>query len=149
MNPNTSRLTALLGTASFLALFNSLSAQAQVAQAQTAQASPQEVPEQVPITGSRFRGTAAVGVPVTNLRPADIRTTGAFSASDLFRSIPEFNVIPGPVGTAAANTQRGSRADLRQLDTGTLTRAAQAKIAHAKPAQPQEPRACENEPDLV
>src|SRR5258706_13670604 len=138
MNPNTSRLTALLGTASFLALFNSLSAQAQVAQAQTAQASPQEVPEQVPITGSRFRGTAAVGVRVTNLRPEDIRTTGAFSASDLFRSIPEFNVIPGPAGTAAANTERGSRVDLRQLDTGSLTQVAQAQVAQAQMAQARE-----------
>jgi hypothetical protein len=63
MNPTTSRIRALLGTASFLRLATSLDAQAQqVAQAQTAQANPMEVPEQVLITGSLIRGTAAVGV---------------------------------------------------------------------------------------
>jgi hypothetical protein len=78
MNPTTLRLRALLGTASFLTLATSLDAQAQqVAQAQTAQANPMEVPEQVLITGSLIRGTAAVGVPVTNLSPQDYRTTGA------------------------------------------------------------------------
>src|SRR5437764_8053928 len=63
MHPTTSRLTSLLGTASFLALSTSLSAQAQqVAQGQMAQAQ-ETVPEQVLITGSLIRGTAAVAAP--------------------------------------------------------------------------------------
>src|SRR2546421_12744017 len=92
MHPATSRLTALLGTASFLALSTSLSVHAQqVAQAQMAQASPQEVPEQVLITGSLIRGTAAVGVPVTNLSPQDFSVTGALTTAELFRTIPSAN----------------------------------------------------------
>src|SRR5262249_48960052 len=68
-------------------------AQAQVAQAQMAQAAPQEtVPEQVLITGSLIRGTVAVGVPVTNLGAQDFKQTGALSTSDLFKTIPQFNV---------------------------------------------------------
>jgi outer membrane receptor protein involved in Fe transport len=94
----------------------------QVAQAQTAQAAPMEVPEQVLITGSLIRGTAAVGVPVTNLSPQDFRQTGSLTGSDLFRTIPQFNVIPGPVATQAANVERGTRVNLRQLDTGSAPR---------------------------
>src|ERR1700692_2446794 len=123
MNPTTSRLSMLLGPASFLTLATSLDAHAQqVAQAQTAQANPMEVPEQVLITGSLIRGTAAVGVPVTNLSPQDYRTTGALTTSDLFRTVPQFNVIPGPVATQAANVERGTRVNLRQLDTGSRAR---------------------------
>ena len=90
-----------------LAMANAIAAQAQQV-AQTAQAA-QEVPEQVLITGSLIRGTAAVGVPVTNLSPQDYRTTGALTTSDLFRTVPQFNVIPGPVATQAANVERGTR----------------------------------------
>jgi hypothetical protein len=68
MNSKTSKLATLLSSASFLTLVNAMSAQAQqAAQAQVAQAAPMEVPEQVLITGSLIHGTAAVGVPVTNL----------------------------------------------------------------------------------
>src|SRR5258708_32840030 len=95
MNPNTSKLTTLLGTASFLTMANAIAAQAQqVAQAQMTQAQP-EVPEQVLITGSLIRGTVAVGVPVTNLGAQDFKTTGALTTADLFRSIPEFNIGVG------------------------------------------------------
>src|SRR5258705_10672098 len=119
MNPNTSRLTALLGTASFLALFNSISAQAQqVAQAQMAQSSPQEVPEQVAITGSRFRGTAAEGL-------------GPTTTSDLLRTLPEFNVIPGPVGVPRSLTQV-AQAQFAQAQV------AQAQVAQAQMAQAQQ-----------
>ncbi len=43
--------------------------------------------------------------------------TGAITASDLFRTIPQFNVNPGPVSTQGNNRQRGVRVNLRQLDT--------------------------------
>src|SRR5712671_5166229 len=136
MNPTTSRIRALLGTASFLTLASSLDAQAQqIAQAQTAQVNPMEVPEQVLITGSLIRGTAAVGVPVTNLSPQDYRTTGALTTSDLFRTVPQFNVIPGPVATQAANVERGTRVNLRQLDTGSAPRSLMMVDGMRYPAQ--------------
>src|SRR5438105_15672859 len=123
MNPKTSTLASLLGSASLLAMAGAGVAQAQqVAQAQTAQATPTEIPEQVLITGSLIRGTAAVGVPVTNLSVQDIRTTGALTTSDLFRTVPQFNVIPGPVGTQAATVERGTRVHSRQLDTASAPR---------------------------
>ncbi len=78
MNPKTSRLASLLGSASLFAMAGAGALQAQeVAQAQMAQAGPTEVPEQVLVTGSLIRGTAAVGVPVTNLGPQDYAQTGS------------------------------------------------------------------------
>jgi outer membrane receptor protein involved in Fe transport len=197
MNPTTSRLTRLLGTASFLTLANSLAAQAetdqspvdqpqiaqvqvtpsriaqaqvapqqpaqiqlaqvqvaqaqvaqaQTAQAQTAQAAPGEVPEQVLITGSLIRGTAAVGVPVTNLSVQDIRMTGSLTTSDLFRTIPQFNVIPGPVGTQAANVERGTRVNLRQLDTGSAPRSLMMIDGVRYPAQGM--GLCQIDPSII
>src|ERR1700687_2936045 len=100
MNSKTSKLTTLLSSASFLTLVNAMSAQAQqVAQAQVAQAAPMEVPEQVLITGSLIHGTAAVGVPVTNLSTQDFAQTGSLTTADLFRNVPSANVSPGPVAT--------------------------------------------------
>ena len=126
MNPSTSRIATLLGTTSLLALAGALSAHAQqqqVAQAQMAQGVPEQVPEQVLITGSLIHGAAAVGVPVTNLSPQDFAMTGALLTSDLFRTIPAANVIPGPVAVqSGANIERQARVNLRQLDTGNATR---------------------------
>ncbi len=112
-----SRLTALLGTASLLTL-----AQAERVHAAEMVAQAEEIPETVLITGSLIRGTAAVGVPVVNLSPQDFAMTGTLTASDLFRTIPQFNVNPGPVATQAANNERGTRVNLRQLDTGSAPR---------------------------
>jgi iron complex outermembrane receptor protein len=85
-------------------------------------AQAEEIPETVLITGSLIRGTTAVGVPVVNLSPQDFAMTGTLTASDLFRTIPQFNVNPGPVATGAANNERGTRVNLRQLDTGSAPR---------------------------
>src|SRR5437870_5723472 len=148
MNPKTSKLTTLLGTASLLTMANAIAAQAQqVAQAQMAQASPQEVPEQVLITGSLIRGTAAVGVPVTNLGPQDYRQTGSLTTSDLFRTVPQFNVIPGPVGTQAANVERGTRVNLRQLDTGSAPRSLMMIDSVRYP--PQGNGLCQIDPSII
>src|SRR5438105_5211176 len=112
----------LLGSASLLTIANAIAAQAQqMAQAQTAQA--QEVPEQVLITGSLIRGTAAVGVPVTNLSPQDFAQTGALTTADLFRNVPSANVSPGPVGTnSGAQIDKGTRVNIRGLDNNTGVR---------------------------
>ena len=122
MNSTTSKLAALMGSASLLTLASALSAQAQqVAQVQMAQA--EEVPEQVLITGSLIRGTAAVGVPVTNLGPQDFAQTGALTTADLFRNVPSANVSPGPVATnSGANIDRGTRVNIRGLDNNTGVR---------------------------
>src|SRR5260370_6943437 len=118
MNSRTSKLTTLLSSASFLTLVNAMSAQAQqVAQAELAQAAPMEVPEQGLITGSLIHGTAAVGVPVTNLSTQDFAQTGAVTTSELFRSVPAANVTPGPVGTLANNNiGKQTRVNIRNLD---------------------------------
>ncbi len=94
----------------------------QVAQVQMAQAA-EEIPEQVLITGSLIHGTAAVGVPVTNLSPQDFAQTGALTTADLFRNVPAANVAPGPVSTnSAANIDKGTRVNIRGLDNNTGVR---------------------------
>jgi outer membrane receptor protein involved in Fe transport len=96
-------------------MVNALQAQAQ--QAAQAQTNPQEVPEQVLITGSLIHGTAAVGVPVTNLSVQDFRQTGAQTTADLFRSIPVANVSPGAVATnSGGHLERETRVNIRGLD---------------------------------
>jgi iron complex outermembrane receptor protein len=118
MNPITRKLTTLMGSASLLTLASALSAQGQqVAQAQMAQAAPESVPEQVLITGSLIHGTAAVGVPVTNLSVQDFRQTGAATIADLFRSVPQANVSPGAVATnSGGHLERETRVNIRGLD---------------------------------
>src|SRR6185503_8294743 len=114
----TVRFATLLGTTSALAITSVLDAHAQgeVAQAE-------EIPETVLITGSLIRGTAAVGVPVTNLSPQDFATTGALNTADLFRSFPAANVMPAGVATkSGATIERGVKVNIRGLDTGTATR---------------------------
>jgi iron complex outermembrane receptor protein len=123
MNPTTTRLATLMGSASLLTLTNVLAANAQqVAQAQTAQAA-QEVPEQVLITGSLIHGTAAVGVPVTNLGTQDFTQTGNVTIGDLFRTVPEANVAPGPAAVnSGGHQERETRVNIRGLDqTGPRT----------------------------
>jgi iron complex outermembrane receptor protein len=118
VTPTKSKFARLWGTASFLTMASALAAQAQqqVAQAQMAQAA-QEVPEQVLVTGSLIHGTAAVGVPVTNLSFQDFRQTGAQTTADLFRSIPQANVSPGAVATnSPGQLQRLTRVNIRGLD---------------------------------
>jgi iron complex outermembrane receptor protein len=85
-------------------------------------AQAEEIPETVLITGSLIRGTEAVGVPVIGLSPQDFAMTGTLTASDLFRTIPQFNTAPGPVATQGAAEERGVRVNLRQLDTGSANR---------------------------
>ncbi|MDE2477140.1 MAG: TonB-dependent receptor plug domain-containing protein [Alphaproteobacteria bacterium] len=137
MNPTTARFATLMGSASLLALTNALTAnaqqaaqavqvspqqfaQAQVAQAapeQTAQAAPEAVPEQVLVTGSLIHGTAAVGVPVTNLGVQDFTQTGAVTIADLFRTVPVANVAPGPSSTnSGGHQERETRVNIRGLD---------------------------------
>src|SRR6202171_1601794 len=117
MNPTMSKLATLMGSASLLTLATALSAQAQqVAQAQMAQAA-QEVPERVLITGSLIHGTAAVGVPVTNLNVQDFRQTGALTTADLFRTVPVPNVSPGAGATnSSGHLERETRVNIRGLD---------------------------------
>src|SRR5262245_32767809 len=108
-------LAALLGSASLLTISGAYAAE-QVAQAE-------EIPETVLITGSLIRGTAAVGVPVTNLTPMDFAVTGSLTTAELFRTFPAANVSPGAPGTSAGNfVARNTRVNLRGLDTGDAVR---------------------------
>ena len=138
MNPATTRFATLMGSVSLFTLANVLAAHAQqdakavqvtpqqfaqaqvaqnVAQAQTAQATPEAVPEQVLVTGSLIHGTAAVGVPVTNLGVQDFTQTGAVTVGDLFRTVPEANVAIGPSATnSGGHQERETRVNLRDLD---------------------------------
>jgi outer membrane receptor protein involved in Fe transport len=149
MNSKTSKLTALLGSASLMTLSHAVQAQAQqVAQAQMAQAAPMEVPEQVLITGSLIRGTAAVGVPVTNLSPQDFAQTGALTTGDLFRSVPAANVIPGPIALqSGANIERATRVNIRGLDTGDFTRS--LLMVDGIRVPPQGNGVCEIDPGII
>jgi len=129
MNPVASRFATLMGSASFLTLTSVIAAHAQqqTAQAQmTAQAGMQAaeaVPEQVLITGSLIHGAAAVGVPVTNLGAQDFVETGAVSIGDLFRTVPQANVAPGPSAVnSGGHQERETRVNIRGLDqTGPRT----------------------------
>jgi iron complex outermembrane receptor protein len=95
-----------------------------MAQAQIAQAAPEEAPEQVLVTGSLIHGATAVGVPVTNLGVRDFTESGALTTSELFKSVPAADVSPGPIATqSGANIGRSNRINLRELDTGDATRA--------------------------
>jgi iron complex outermembrane receptor protein len=99
-------------------LAGSFAAQAQqVAQAQMAQAGAEAVPEQVLITGSLIHGAAAVGVPVTNLSAQDFTETGNPTLGDLFRTIPQANVAPGPGAVnSGGHQERETRVNIRGLD---------------------------------
>lgn len=113
MNTTMSRFAALMGSASFLALTASITANAQ----QMAQTAPEAVPEQVLVTGSLIHGTAAVGVPVTNLGTQDLTETGNITIGDLFRTIPQAVVAPGPTATIGGGHQeRETRVNIRGLD---------------------------------
>src|ERR1700681_4611766 len=118
MNPAALRFATLMGSASFLTLTSVMGAQAQqVAQAQMAQAGQEAVPEQVLITGSLIHGTAAVGVPVTNLGTQDFTQTGAVTIGDLFRTVPQANVAPGPAAVnSGGHQERETRVNIRGLD---------------------------------
>lgn len=77
------------------------------------------VAEQVLVTGSLIHGTAAVGVPVTNLGAQDFTETGSVTISDLFRTIPAANVSPGPTAVLGPGQQeRQTSVNLRGLDAG-------------------------------
>src|SRR3979490_1128804 len=123
MNPAAWRFATLMGSASFLTLTSIMGAQAQqVAQAQMAQAG-QEVPEQVLITGSLIHGTAAVGVPVTNLGARDLIETRPVSIGERFRTVPQANACTGPAAVkSGGQPERETRVNIRGLDqTGPRT----------------------------
>jgi iron complex outermembrane receptor protein len=119
MRPVTRKFAAFMGSASLFTLAHALSAHSQqIAQGQAAPAQGStEVPEQVLVTGSLIHGAAAVGVPVTNLGVQDLTETGAVSLGDLFRSVPQANVAPGPSAVnSGGHQERETRVNIRGLD---------------------------------
>jgi Ca-activated chloride channel homolog len=97
-----------------------------------------ETPEQVLVTGSLIRGTAAVGVPVVNLSPQDFARTGALTTADLSKQDASRyvqnterypNATPNPVkitaqepvSTFSADVDTASYANVRRyLNEGSL-----------------------------
>jgi iron complex outermembrane receptor protein len=109
--------TILLGCASVFTIATMLGAQAQqTPPAQTAQASPDQVPEQVLVTGSLIHGAAAVGVPVTSLSDQDFKQSGSLTIGDLFKNVPSVVVIASPnVINGGGYINRGQNINIRNL----------------------------------
>src|SRR5262249_34280795 len=79
--------------------------------------------------------------------PNDFKASGALTPSDLFRTVPQFNVVPGPVATQAANVERGTRVNLRQLDTGSAPRSLMMVDGVRYP--PQGNGLCQLDPSII
>src|SRR5258708_2192491 len=110
------KLAVFLGTTSLLTLSNILADRERAYAGEVmeaAEAVPEEIPENVLITGSLIRGTVAVGVPVVNLSPMDFAQTGALTTADLFKNFPAANIMSGDIGSiAAARIDRGGEGHL-------------------------------------
>jgi hypothetical protein len=124
-------LAALLSTASFVAIAASGAAQAQnQIQAQATQAPP----EQVLVTGSLIQGAAAVGVPVSDLRPADFVETGKLSITEVLKSVPALRIdaeaSPTYGGGAPAKASHWCRCSMERI---RATRCSACVIASAGP----------------
>src|ERR1044071_6833797 len=126
LNSRRGKFAVFLGTASLLTLSTALAGRDRAYAGEVmeaAEAIPDEIPENVLITGSLIRGTVAVGVPVLNLSPMDFAQTGALTTADLFKTFPGSNFSAGDIGTtAAARVDRGQKSNLRNLDTTNSTR---------------------------
>jgi iron complex outermembrane receptor protein len=92
---------ALLGSASLVVLVSAQPVWAQAASNQMAQAAQEMLPEQVLVTGSLIRGTAAVGVPVTSLGNDDFKEVGALNIQDLLNTIPALESYPSDSSAAS------------------------------------------------
>ena len=66
-----------------------------------------EAPEQVLITGSLIRGTAAVGATVTNISPQDFAQTGSFTSTELLKTVPGITVAPAATPAAQGGGPAG------------------------------------------
>jgi len=115
MKPTTARFATLMGSASLLTLMNVVAAQAQTQPAQTAEAAPEAVPEQVLVTGSLIHGAAAVGVPVTNLSPQDFINTGQITIDALLTKVPSFQINQQEQASTNGNVIRTTALTLHQL----------------------------------
>jgi len=116
MNPIASRFATLMGSASILSLATAVGAHAQMT-AQAAQAGPETVPEQVLVTGSLIHGTAAVGVPVTNVGAQDFATTGYSTLGELFQTIPAAQTTLPQSTISGGHVERNNQVNIRGLDT--------------------------------
>jgi iron complex outermembrane receptor protein len=116
------RFARLFGTASLLAIAQTIAANAQAQQ--VAATAESMVPEQVLITGSLIRGAVAVGAPVTSLGAQDFAEAGAVSVGDLLsQTLPEFENHASSSGANAGFGNFINRLNIHNLngvDTRTL-----------------------------
>jgi len=99
---------ALLGTASFFTIAATISAQAQV--------------QEVLITGSLITGTAAIGVPVTQLGQESFLESGSITVSDVLNQVQEVRVLTSQTNTGGGgNAQRLREVSVRGIATGAGT----------------------------
>jgi iron complex outermembrane receptor protein len=103
---------------SSLALAIAVASAASAAEAQTEARASTDTVTEVIVTGTRIRGVAAVGSTAVSLNRDQIVSSGATTASDLLRKVPQvIGLGPSAVGTSAqngaANGTRGSGVNLR------------------------------------
>lgn len=103
---------------SSLALAIAIGAAASAAQAQSKTQTEADTVTEVVVTGTRIRGVAAVGSTPVSLNRDQIIASGATTASDLLRKVPQvLGLGPSAVATSAqngaANGTRGSGVNLR------------------------------------
>jgi iron complex outermembrane recepter protein len=104
-----------MGSVSLLSLLNVVAAEGQTAPAQTAEANPEAVPEQVLITGSLIHGAAAVGVPVVGLTPQDFLNTGQITIGALLAKVPSVQINQLEQASTNGNITRNTALTLHQL----------------------------------
>jgi len=143
----TTNVNTLLGTASLLTMAGVAGLQDRAFAGEVAVQQPQEIPENVLVTGSLIRGTVAVGVPVTNLGPMDFAVTGAVKAADLFKNFPAANVASGSSSANSAPRRgRESAVNLRGLDQ-RQTR--ELMMIDGMRFPPQDQRLCSVDPSII
>src|SRR5262245_9142144 len=117
------KLAALLGSVPMGTLATCVSAYAQAGAAQTAQAAPMQVPEEVLITGSLIHGAVEVGVPVVQLGTIEFQQTGALTVSDLLRSVPAIAVEASTsIANGGGQINRAEGVDIHSLNSNTSPR---------------------------
>ena len=136
------RYGALFQTASVLALGNAMTAQAQM---QTAQ---MQVPEQVLVTGSLIHGTAAVGVPITNLSDQDFKESGGLTIADVLKDLPSVVVkVSDAINESGGEAVHNQSISIHSIRSSTASEA--LMLVDGMRAAPQGLSSCTIDPSII